>query len=474
MRKSLKKINLKIVLIVSLLLITIGYASLQANLNINGTSIIANARWDIHFENVQVNNHSVPIETGDSAAIINPSDNTEVLYSISLKQPGDFYEFTVDAVNEGTIDAMIESVSSKLNNVEITTLPNHLEYSVAYEDDIAIAPNHLLEAGSSETYKVRIAYKKDINPEDLPSTDETLNLLFTVTYVQADENAVVSHQLPTAAEILISKYNEGDNEEGLILENTDEYRYSGANVKNYVNFNNEEWRIIGIFNVERTYQENGVTKTITEPRIKIMKMTSSMSSTWYISFTCDMYNDGSGCINTWSSSNVASNLNNNYLSSAGYQVFSLSDISKNMIDNAIWYVNGASNTHTTVQAYQSERSGATWEGKVGLLYPSDYGYASTNCRNSMALSSYDNTTCFNSNWISSTVSIYTYWLMAPYSPDIRGALILQSNSGEVTLTRTNSNVITRPVVYLKSNVLFSSTSGDGSSMLNPYVFELNN
>ena len=184
MRK--RKSNFMKILVFLLLCIGIGYAALMTDLSINGVANVTHSSWDIHFDNLVVNQESTA--TVDQAANIDTA--TSISYEVTLSKPGDFYEFNVDVVNEGTIDAMIESVSSKLNNVEITTLPNYLEYSVTYEDDIAIAPNQLLEAGKSETYKVRIGYKKDINPEDLPSIDQTLNLLFTVTYVQADNSAV--------------------------------------------------------------------------------------------------------------------------------------------------------------------------------------------------------------------------------------------------------------------------------------------
>ncbi len=155
MRKKKKNNFIKIVVFL-LLCIGVGYAALMTDLSINGVANVTHSSWDIHFDNLVVNQESSA--TVDQAASIDTP--TSISYEVTLTQPGDFYEFTVDAVNEGTIDAMIESVSSKLNNVEITTLPNYLEYSVTYEDEIALTPNQLLEAGSSETYKVRIAYKK--------------------------------------------------------------------------------------------------------------------------------------------------------------------------------------------------------------------------------------------------------------------------------------------------------------------------
>ena len=174
------------VLVMLLLGISLGYALLTSNLNILGVAGILNPTWDIHFENVVVKTGSVtaPTPTIDS-------NQTTVSYSVTLNTPGDFYEFTVDAVNAGTIDGMISSVTSTLNGSPITSssLPTALSYSVTYKDGTEIANNQLLEAGDSENYKIIVKYRTDIDASDLPSTLQTLNFVFSVTYAQADDNA---------------------------------------------------------------------------------------------------------------------------------------------------------------------------------------------------------------------------------------------------------------------------------------------
>ena len=173
------------VLIILLLSISLGYALLSTNLNIVGTTVVKDNKWDIYFDNVQVKSGSVTAST----PVIDTAKTT-VSYSVNLNLPGDYFEFTVDAKNAGTIDGMVSAVSSKLNGTEITTLPNYLEYKISYIDGVAIQNNHLLEAGKTETYKVRVGYKKDIANTDLPSTEQTLNLSFSVTYVQSDTSVV--------------------------------------------------------------------------------------------------------------------------------------------------------------------------------------------------------------------------------------------------------------------------------------------
>ena len=182
----------KIILILLILCISIGYAALQSNLTITGTAGISNPTWDIHWANLAVTNGSVTGTNVTTAAHI-LTGNTEVEYAITLAKPGDFYEFTVDAVNEGTIDAMIQSFSNKAYESNGTTersIPTYLNYSVTYNDGIALANNQKLDAGTTEKVKVRVEYKKDIEASQLPSTTDTIVFKFNVTYVQATSDAV--------------------------------------------------------------------------------------------------------------------------------------------------------------------------------------------------------------------------------------------------------------------------------------------
>ena len=188
MKKNRRK-NMYLFLFILVCSLGIGYAFLRTELTINGTADFLDARWDIHFNNVVINPNSVELSTGNTAATISTS-TTEVTYAVTLKEPGDFYEFTVDAVNSGSMDAMIDTISSKMGGVEITTLPAYMEYYVTYSDGIELAPNQYLKAGETETYKVHIGFKKDISASDLTGQVENKTISFSVTYVQADDTAV--------------------------------------------------------------------------------------------------------------------------------------------------------------------------------------------------------------------------------------------------------------------------------------------
>lgn len=182
-----RKRNVVIILVLLLLGISIGYAALSTTLNINGSSRINNATWNVFWDNVQVTTGSVTASTP-----VIDSSKTTVSYDITLNNPGDFYEFTVDAKNTGSIDAMIETISSKLNGVEITSsnLPVYLDYSLTYANGQAIEPNHLLASGNTLTYKIRIEFKREIESSQLPTTPQVLSFTFGATYVQKTGSAI--------------------------------------------------------------------------------------------------------------------------------------------------------------------------------------------------------------------------------------------------------------------------------------------
>ena len=182
----------KILFIVLIICITIGYAAIRSGLNINGTTHVKNATWDVHFENYQVTTNSTVTPT-TSPSTPSGEKPTTVSYEVTLNEPGDIYEFTLDVVNSGTLDVMIESFSSKLNNVEIDNnnpIPEYLEYSVKYNDGVSLKNKQELVHNTTEKVKLRVKYRDDITTSALPITVQDLSFSFTITYVQDDGTSI--------------------------------------------------------------------------------------------------------------------------------------------------------------------------------------------------------------------------------------------------------------------------------------------
>ena len=166
------------IVLVSVFSLTIAYAALNAVLTISGSAQVSSADWDVHFDNVKVISGSV---SGDEPRITSPTTAT---FSTTLNMPGDYYEFTIDVVNDGSIDAMIENIT-KTPTLSVEQA-KYLKYEITYQNGESITTKQLVEKDSYVRLKVRLEYRSDITSSDLPASSETLNLGLKLDYIQSD------------------------------------------------------------------------------------------------------------------------------------------------------------------------------------------------------------------------------------------------------------------------------------------------
>jgi len=224
------------------------------------------------------------------------------------------------------------------------------------------------------------------------------------------------------------------------------YRYEGATVDNYVEFNNETWRILAIEEGSKIGLTSG------EYYIKLIREESIGTLAW------DTTNS-----NVWSTSSLYSTLNNAYLNRTGdYASTGLNSTARSQIVKANWYINGTgSGKYTTSQFYSYERSNLSnyVNNYVGIIYPSDYGYASpTSTCGSTTLVSYS-TSCYSINWLYQ--SNVTYWTITPSSSNATDAFGTNAK-GLLSTFGTEKTRAIRPTVYLRSDISFVAGT-DGSS-----------
>ena len=178
--KDRKVLTLGLCLIlVCVFALTIAYAALNAVLTIQGSAQVTSSNWDIHLANPKVTNGSA---TTTAPTI---TDSKTATFSTTLTKPGDFYAFTIDVVNNGSIDAMIDSVTKTPELSD--TQKKYLNYIVEYQNGEVITAKQLVSKNSFVRLKVKVEFKKDISASDLPTQSETLDLAFIVNYTQADE-----------------------------------------------------------------------------------------------------------------------------------------------------------------------------------------------------------------------------------------------------------------------------------------------
>ena len=289
---------------------------------------------------------------------------------------------------------------------------------------------------------------------------------------------------------------------------TTDYRYIGANPNNYVKFNDELWRIIGVFDVD-----DGTGKI--EKRMKIIRNESIGNYSWDNKDTSTGAETDNGK-NNWSDARLNYLLNpghesetyggslywnrksgtcyageRNATKSCDFTFTGLNDIAKTMIGDAKWYLGGtgdftSSSNGLASHFYKNERGTAVydnsrstnWTGKVGLMYPSDYGYAtsggsSKNRVSCMAKELYnwdgssDYRDCYENDWLYNSST--SQWTMSPRADDSRYVFFVNI-AGFVNSSYANSTDDGSPVVHLKSTIKI--TGGTGSST-DPFILSEN-
>ena len=165
-------------ILVCVFTLTIAYAALNAVLTIQGSAEVSSANWDIHFDNPRVTAGSKTINVPEIKS------NRTLEFETTLDKPGEFYEFTVDVVNDGSIDAMIENV---VKTPDLTVeQAKFLKYEVSYQNGESITTKQLLKKDTTMPIKVRVEYRKDLVASDLPTGQVVLDLSLTLEYIQSD------------------------------------------------------------------------------------------------------------------------------------------------------------------------------------------------------------------------------------------------------------------------------------------------
>ena len=421
----------------------------------------------------------------------------------------DTITLTVTNTNDRTVKNSIYYYNLSDSTIQIgytsdsPTIPNTTGVSVAQNNTLT----YKIKINKAKGKQIKIGSSIGLNNSNLslPSGTTAFSLL----------------KDPTGAETLIAKanpetldYNTATtdqknqmwaftHEATEQLKATADYRYIGANPNNYIKFNDELWRIIGVFDVD-----DGTGKI--EKRMKIIRNESIGNYPWDNKDTSTGAENDYGK-NNWSDARLNYLLNpghesetyggslywnrksgtcyygqNNATTSCDFTSTGLTDEAKTMIGDAKWYLGGTgdytSSSNGLASHFYSYERGTTvysgrstnWTGKVGLMYPSDYGYATSggNSRNRASCmakelynlddSSYSD--CKNNDWLLSTDTVQ--WTISPSAGDSFYVFYVIDN-GFVGANYANYyRPAAHPVVHLKSTIKVISGSGTASS---PYI-----
>ena len=423
-------------------------------------------------------------------------------YSLKITNTGNLtYKFNVELLDT-TSENLINNkyIKIKIDDGEVHTL----DTSNILSKDVTLVP------GESKSINVRMWLS-----EDTPNSEAGKGFSAKATtngyavYTTGNEIAL------TAAETIMS-LSKGDSwpanltDSGLYATNGytaddgttkyHDYRYVGANVNNYVKFNNDLYRIIGVFDEN----SHGVTG---QYLVKLIMASPLSGNSWGVYNSSNTSGTYSGYTNDWTgkATGIKANLNvllNEYFinktntsstygacsnwtyygTNTDYRTNDCTDIvgygidSKltSYIEDATWYLYGSNKDQSKQNWYLCERGGnscissgpstgdTSVTSKVGLMYLSDYLYASGYYSSSDTTNQeYYYQYYGNKNWLYKGWE----WTQTHNSGD-KNVWNVADGSSRDTLSKYPRGW--RPALYLKSDI---KISGGFGTYNNPYILE---
>ena len=474
---------------------TVTASSIEATANItSGTSKIANYYFAIEKtnetpEDIKLSSITNALEKEYSEEISNThtfSDNivenqNYKIYTYAIDEQGyksNIYE-TVVTAKDGELPEVGEYNTSVTPSSITITYPNNevLNYHVKIDGgkwtDYDKTTNTITGLKENTTYKILIQAK---NEEGIVSNIKTVKV--TTGEVQ----------IKNLNEFVVSKVGQpvGDGTEALLHHTTDlpnsagddSYRYSGNNPYNFVCFGEGSedynkggttcpdtnlYRMIGVFNNQVklikseyvTSDELGISKDGTpgNGNYDLFKRVKKIASD---GFYWNKTND-----NTWENSTLKEVLNNNYLNKLGENWIA-------KIATTMWHVGGYNSSNVASnEMYNGElNSVPTVSAQIGLMYVSDYGFASLSSNWSVPIDYYNKDENIQNNWLFNNIREWTIQRNSSNSWDTFNIDI----NGNVTSSTTNANFSEhgiRPTFYLKSDVQVKDDGAIGNAS-NPF------
>ena len=448
------------VLLLASIGIAISYAYFNASVSGNPTT-----------NNVVINNGVMALEykDGDEVSLTNAVPGSSVSKTFTVKNTGNvatnytiyFSELSNKFVDKTDLVYTLTS-SDGGKSVAQTQVPSKNE---------AMVSNYAIEAGKTHTYTLTVTFlNKDENQNDNMNVSFTtkIGINESVEYVEPIE--ILGKKITDTTQIAT---DDPDNN----------IRYIGANPNNYVYFNCsdysnqsdstcEKWRIIGVF--KNMTKEDGSKEDL----VKIIRDDSLGNIAW-----------ASSNVNDWSIASLQTTLNGTYYNGTYATGAFKNDSTRNAIESVVWNLGGTANYQSSSNGLASHFYGyergttvysgrpTTWTGKIALMYPSDYGYATAggttiNRASCLAKELYNwdgsgVSDCKNNDYLFK--SSYVQWTLAPDSSNSGFAFIVFTK-GYVNGYIVNSSYGVRPAAYLKSSISLSSV-GDGSST-SPYQLKV--
>lgn len=295
------------------------------------------------------------------------------------------------------------------------------------------------------------------------------DMLGTSTSCDIDFTSITTKTL--LSDYVISLVGKSQGTGKVINENG--YRYEGKNPNNYIWFNNEYWRIIGVFD-SATHGQAGksLVKIIRDKQIGYQTWDSAGTNNWSTSSLKSLLNDYYYKATDGTNSGKCYGYSNTVTSNCNYTKNGIQSYYRNLIQSVTWHLGGYNSIAVTANNFYTYERGTTVNGSnpttttgyIGLMYPSDFGYSAleSDCARTTLLSEYITAACAGASWLSGRSFDLT---LTQYTTNATQTISI-SREGKIAARDAIGNFGVSPVLYLNSSVYLVDGNG---SLDNPYI-----
>ena len=479
MRKSYKIILIVIsILLIGSIIIGTSYSMWVKTAVQKEKNIVNSSCFDIEFTESSSINLASAIPISDEAGL------KKKPYTFTLKNTCNMnskVSIALDVLSTSTMSSSAIKTSLTKGNKSgtptlLTSLDKKADVDISGAKEAYILGTDIIGANKSKSYSLYLWMDEAVTiAEASKSFSSKVVVVNTATEEEVPLEKLVN-EVTTLAATDTTNFATDDPDNNI--------RYIGANPNNYVYFNCsdysnqsdstcEKWRIIGVF--KNMTKEDGSQEDL----VKIIRDDSLGNIAW-----------ASSNVNDWSTASLQITLNGDYYNGTYATGAFKNDSTRNAIESVVWNLGGTADYTTSSNGLASHWYGyergttvysgrpTTWTGKIAIMYPSDYGYATaggttTNRESCLAKELYNwdgsgVSDCKNNDYLFK--SAYTQWTLAPNSSNSSNAFYVVSKGYVFNYIGVSNTDGVRPAAYLKSSISLSSV-GDGSST-SPYQLKV--
>ena len=248
--------NQRRLLLILLLVLTVGFALFNTSLEIKGIARINENTWNIHWDedSISINNTTIGTATATATVLATGptvesivTDDDEVVFEVNLQVPGEYFEFTIDMINEGSIDGIINEVSKSIYDAaEYNSDPD--EATPLNQNDLPITFTVVYDGNSSN------GFSYDVTDGNMPAIGDVIQKsggsgdegrLRVKVRVEYNSNAEVTEELNYMCvfKTAFQQHNSSSQYKPITIEPVSTTINSGDDAKFLIDFYGTEWNI---------------------------------------------------------------------------------------------------------------------------------------------------------------------------------------------------------------------------------------